>query len=106
MSNRTVALHGLPKPVRAVCALRRTASPPQHFQRSWLWDAYVRTYNHGPSTHHLFIPKPFRMALATAEQRFLDDQTITVLDCPTMLHLLQKVGRLLSSKRRSCVLWC
>jgi hypothetical protein len=71
-----------------------------------MWDAYVRSYEHGPSTHHLFIPKPFRMALKTAELRFLDDQTTTVFDYATVLHILQKASCRLflgTSSRRASV---
>jgi hypothetical protein len=38
--------------VHAVCS--------QFFQRAWIWEAYERAYAHGPATHYLFIPKPFR----------------------------------------------
>ncbi len=64
----------------------------QFFERSWMWDAYQRAFDHGPPTHYLFIPKPFLHALKTAEQRFLADQTLTVLDEDMVLYLLQKVG--------------
>ena len=57
-----------------------------------MWDAYQRAYDHGPSTHYLFIPKPFLQALRTAEQSFLVDQTLTVFDEDMVLYILQKVS--------------